>query len=135
MTQADSRHRRMAEWHLSMAGTYRADAELMLERSSAHSAGALLYESAKQCLNAVANQQGENPGYTRAKTLFLESLGEQPVGGRFDLERGWSAASRLHIHADRGHLDRNDFRDAWVTAQDFIDDMLDIYAENSGATL
>ena len=41
-----------------MASVYRADAVLLLERQSAHSAGTLLYESAKQCLNAVANRRG-----------------------------------------------------------------------------
>lgn len=35
-----------------MVSVYRADARLLLERGSLHSAGTVLYESAKQCLNA-----------------------------------------------------------------------------------
>ena len=65
-----------------MARNYRSRAQILLERDSdLDSAGALLYESAKQCINAVANQQGENPGPTRAKMRFLRDLVEQdPIG-------------------------------------------------------
>lgn len=34
----------------------------------------------------------------------------------------------LHIHANRGHLNSSEFRAAWLLAQDFVDDMLVIYA-------
>lgn len=58
-----------------MVGSYREDAASMLEQDRPYSAGALLYESAKQSVNAVANQQGENPGYTRAlKPNMSETL-------------------------------------------------------------
>lgn len=129
MTQDGNQYKQRSEWHLSMTGIYRADAGSMLEQDSPHSAGALLYESAKQCVNAVANQQGENPGYTRAKTQYLRTFAGQTIGSQFNLMDGWRAASRLHIHADRGFLNEADFRDAWLVAQDFIDDMLTIYAE------
>ncbi len=121
----------MSEWHSSMARVYRADAGLMLERSRLHSAGALLYESAKQCINAVANQQGQNPGYTRAKTMYVRSIAGQHSNARFDLADGWQSASRLHIHADRGHLNEEDFHRNWLIAQAFIDDMLNIFAINT----
>ena len=109
MTQADSRRSRMSEWHSYMARAYRSDAILMLERNRPHSAGALIYESAKQCVNAVANQQGQNPGYTRAKTMYVRSIAGQYLHARFDLADGWQSASHLHIHADRGHLNKEDF--------------------------
>ncbi len=47
MTQPDSEYTLRAEWHLSMVGVYRADANLLLNRGSPHSAGTVLYESAK----------------------------------------------------------------------------------------
>ena len=43
----------------------------LLERDAdLDSAGALLYESAKQCINAVANQEGINPRPHRRQTAF-----------------------------------------------------------------
>ena len=121
----------MSEWHSSMARSYRADASLMLERNSPYSAGALLYESAKQCINAVANQEGQNPGYTRAKTMYVRSIAGQHSNARLNLANGWQAASYLHIHADRGHLSWEDFNEAWVATQAFITDMLNIFAINA----
>ena len=111
-----------------MSRVYREDAVSLLERDRFHSAGALLYESAKQCVNAVANQRGQNPGYTRAKTIYVENIAGQYAYTRFALTNGWQSASHLHIHADRGYLSEEDFRQAWRATQTFIDDMLDIYA-------
>ena len=106
----------------------------MLERyDKPYSAAALTYESAKQCVNAVANLNGQNPGAVGAKRAYLISLANRPPGNRSDLMRGWDAATRLHIHADRGHLTENLFRNAWLVAQTFIDDMLAIYAEDDGS--
>ena len=137
MTQAnnDSPHRRRAQFHLARATSYREDANLMLERyDKSYSAAALLYESAKQCINAVANLRGQNPGAVGAKKAFLSNLISQPFGSQFDLIRGWEAATQLHIHADRGHLGEEDFRESWRISQRFIDDMLAIYADGSTAT-
>jgi len=112
--------------------SYREDANLMLERyNKSYSAAALLYESAKQCINAVANLNGQNPGAVGAKREYLRSLTRQYPGNQFNLIHGWEFATRLHIHADRGHLAEGDFRDAWQAAQAFIDDMLTIYAGDS----
>ena len=36
---------------------------------------------------------------------------------------------RLHLHADRGNLTDDVFESNWLDAQTFIDDMLEIYAE------
>ena len=117
-----------------MAVNYRADANLMLERNRPYSAGALLYESAKQCVNALANQQGQNPGYTRAKTQYVRNIEGLYSHTRSDMVDGWQAATRLHIHADRGHLDEEDFHQNWRITQTFIADMLAIFAMNAGAT-
>ena len=113
---------------MARATGYREDASLMLERyDKPDSAAALLYESAKQCVNAVANLNGQNPGAVGAKRAYLRSLTRQHPGNQSDLIRGWEFATRLHIHADRGHLTEDLFRDAWQTAQAFINDMLAIY--------
>ena len=133
MTQAnnDSPQRRRAEFHLASARSYREDADLMLERyNKPYSAAALLYESAKQAINAVANLNGQNPGAVGAKRAYLRNLTRQYPGNQFNLIRGWEFATRLHIHADRGHLTETLFRDAWQAAQAFIDDMLEIYDAN-----
>ena len=118
-----------AERYRSRAISYREDAVLLLEQyGKPDSAYALIYEAAKQCINAVANQQGGNPGATGTKTRYLSSIASQSISDQFDLERGWEAAMRLHIHADRGHLDTEAQEQAWLLAQVFIDDMLSVYS-------
>ncbi len=129
MTQPDNEYTRRAEWHLSMIAVYRADADLMLERDSPHSAGTLLYESAKQCLNAVANKRGRNPTHTRDKMRYLGDLVNEYPDSQSILEDGWRAAMRLHLHADRGNLTDDAFESNWLNARTFIDDMLEIYEE------
>ena len=129
MTQLDSERIQWAEWHLSMASVYRADAVLLLERQSAHSAGTLLYESAKQCLNAVANRRGYDPVYTRQKMEHLGVIGMLYPDIQSDLENGWRASMSLHIHADRGSLTEEEFHEYWLLSQLFIDTMLEIYEE------
>ena len=89
--------------------------------------GALLYEAAKQCINAVASQQGVNPGPTRSKIGFLRSLASG-VAAMPNLLDNWQAASALHVNADRLHLSEAEFETAWSDAQAFIDQMLQIYA-------
>ena len=128
MTTANDRYRQRAELHRARAVSYLEDANLLLTRyDKPDSAGALLYESAKQCINAIANRNDENPGATGAKTRYLGRIASQPLGSRFALEPGWDAAMRLHVHADRGHLTAERFQEAWQLAQTFIDDMLSIY--------
>lgn len=129
MTQLDSEYIRRAEWHLSMVGVYRTDAVLLSERGSPHSAGTLLYESAKQCLNAVANKQGHNPVHTREKMRYLGVIVDQYPDSQSILEDGWRPAMRLHLHADRGNLTDDAFESNWLDAQTFIDDMLELYEE------
>ena len=112
-----------------MVDVYQADANLLLERGRPHSAGTLLYESAKQCLNAVANKRGDNPVYTREKMRYLGDIADQYPGRQLVLEDGWRAALRLHLHADRGSLADDAFESNWRDAQMFIDHMLEIYEE------
>ena len=129
MTLPNGRFRARAERHLANAESYREDANLLLTRySKPDSAGALLYEAAKQCINAIANRNGHNPGATGAKTRYLESFAIQPSVSHLRLAENWDAAMKLHIHADRGHLTVQDFQRAWLLAQSFIDDMLAFYA-------
>lgn len=90
-------------------------------------AAILIYEAAKQCINAVANQHGLNPGSTGAKEDFLDSIAGH-TGTPANLVSWWKSAAQLHIYADREHLARPDFVDAWAWAQSFIDDMLRLYA-------
>ena len=102
MTQPDNEYTLRAEWHLSMVGVYHADANLLLNRGNPRSAGTVLYESAKQCLNSVANKRGQNPVYTRQKMRYLGDIVDQYPDSQSVVEDGWQAALKLHIHADRG---------------------------------
>ena len=128
MTSRDSlRGRQRAEFHEARARNYRRQAGLLLERDSdADSASALLYESAKQCINAVANLHGTNPGTTGAKMNALRAISEQEPDD-LNLVDNWNAATELHVHADRGNLIGSEFAEMWQQAQDFIDAMLAIY--------
>lgn len=114
-----------------MAGVYRTDADLMLERDSPHSAGALLYESAKQCLNAVANRRGYDPVYTREKMQYLGVIEMLYPDIHTTLEDGWQAAIALHIHADQGSLTEEEFHENWDKSQSFIGVMIEIYEEGT----
>ena len=116
-----------AAWHAAMARDYRRDAQSLLEQGShLFSTGALLYESAKQCINAVANQRGVNPVSTAAKLNFLQGVSEQEPGFA-DLMTNWRAVTRLHSHADQGHLNEATFAGYLALAQTFIDRMLLLY--------
>ena len=119
-----------AEFHEARARNYRRQAQLLRDRDGDNdSAGILLYESAKQCINALANQQGSNPTSTGAKLRFLRSIAERETAS-LDLMRNWRSANLLHVHADRGFLTDDEFTEAWIEAQAFIDQMLLIYGGN-----
>ena len=51
----NSPERQRSVFHEVRARNYRRQAELLLQGTDLDSAGVLLYESAKQCVNAVAN--------------------------------------------------------------------------------
>ena len=117
-----------AAGHEAQAREYRRLADLLLAReNSPEAAGELLYAAAKQCINAVANQQGENPLPTAAKFHFLRRLTTTPAATA-DLVDSWRAADRLHINADQRNLAPADFSQDWDKAQAFIERMLAIYA-------
>lgn len=119
-----------AAWHAAMARSYLRDAQ-SLRAPGGHpfSAAALLYESAKQCINAVANQRGVNPVSTLAKAEFLRGLAEQEPGLP-NLLTHWRAATRLHSHTDQGHLNAAEFAGFQAMAQAFIEEMLLLYARS-----
>ena len=123
-----NRNQEDATRHEARSRNYRRQAQLLLDRDhDLDSASALLYESAKQCINAVANQNGNNPGPTGAKVRYLEGLAERDPEDS-NLILNWQFAGKLHIHADRGHLNLPNFMEAWSRTQTFIDQMLQIYA-------
>ena len=100
---------------------------LLNEYADPDSAGALMYESAKQCVNAVANQRGTNPGTIGGKINACRSV--QTYESDYpDLVRRWGYADKLHIHADRGLLADTEYTEVWEGARAFIDDKLTIYA-------
>ena len=73
--------------------------------------GALMYEAAKQCVNAVANQRGANPGATGAKVNELRSIEAQRTDYP-NLMKRWKLADHLHIHADREFLNDAQYAEA-----------------------
>ncbi len=151
MTSSSSqRYQQMAVRHEARARNYRRQAHLMLERDSdSDCAAALLYESAKQCINAIANQLGENPGATRGKVNLLRKVAASETDGA-SLMENWQHADKLHIHADRDHrwvrgctvrhllhihadrdrLSAGEFNRSWQQAQAFISAMLIICSRN-----
>ena len=134
MTQQSYRRlRRRAEVHSDAARRYWHNANTLRSQGENASAGALLYEAAKSCINAVANQQGSNPVKTAVKFLFLQSFAAA-TATESDLFDGWGGAESLHTHADQFHLDDSDFSMAYSAAQTFIVEMLDIYDRDNMMT-
>ena len=124
-------HWQRAVRHEARARNYRRQANLLLERDNdADCAGALLYESAKQCINAVANQRGSNPGTTGGKVNVVRELAREEPSG-VSLMQNWQRTDRLHIHADRGNLNAAEYAEAWEQAQTFIETMLTIYERDA----
>ena len=125
---SDNPYRRRAERHEGRARNYLQKAEMLLyQYDDPDSAGALMYEAAKQCVNAVANQRGSNPGTIGGKMHALRSLQSERTDYP-NLAKRWRYADKLHIHADRGLLTASQYMEAWDGARAFIDDMLAIYA-------
>ena len=124
-------YRERAIRHEARARNYRRQSELLLQRDAdTDCAGALLYEAAKQCINALANQRGQNPGTTGGKVNVLRQIAGT-VADDDSLMRNWHHADRLHIHADRGNLLWDEFTVSWEATQAFVESMLNIYARNA----
>ena len=116
--------RQRAARHEARARNYRRQAQTLLQRDGDQDcAGALIYESAKQCVNAVANFNGVNPGPTGAKVRFVMNLVGM-AGVPPNLLQRWYSAMDLHIYADREHLTQPEFIESWERALSFIDEML-----------
>ena len=125
------RYHQRAARHEARARNYRRQAELLLNRDNdSDCAGALLYEAAKQCINAIANQLGENPGTVGGKVNALRRIAAREPDDQ-DLLRNWQSADKLHVHADRGNLDDAGLSVHWAQTQAFIDSMLTIYYRNA----
>ena len=124
--------RRRAARHVANARRYRRNADVLRQQGEPESAGELLYGAAKRCVNAVANQRGDNPVKTQAKVSALRHILLR--AGSSDLMDGWQAAARLHIHADQSHLNPDEFDTDWSNAQTFIAAMLDIYHRDNLTT-
>ena len=123
-----SPHQIRAARHEARARNYLQKAEILLyQYDDPDSAGALMYEAAKQCVNAVANQRGANPGATGAKVNELRSI-EAQHRDYPNLMKRWKLADHLHIHADREFLTEAQYVEAWEGARSFVGDMLAIYA-------
>ena len=131
MTPRAERFRQRAGLHAASARRYRRNAETLHRQGEREAAGALLYEAAKRCINAVANQQGDNPVKTTTKFRALSRVVEQGLTD-FDLHHGWHNASNLHSHADQSRLSDAEFDDAWEVTQTFITEMLNIYDQGQG---
>ena len=120
-----------AEFFEARARNYSRQAALLLQRDSDRdSAAALLYEAAKQYVNAVANRLGDNPATVGAKLRSLREVAEFNIAPQ-DLVENWQAAVRLHIHADRGHLTQIQFDESWEKAQLFTRQMLQVYSAST----
>ena len=125
---SDNQYRRRAERHEARARNYLQKAEMLLnEYDDPDSSGALMYEAAKQCINAIANQRGSNPGATGTKITELRYISGEHLAYP-DLMRDWRSANNLHIHADREFLTEAQYAEAWAGARSFVGDMLAIYA-------
>ena len=125
-SRGDAGSRRRAEFYEARARNYRRQAGRLLERDGdTDSASALLYEAAKQCVNAVANLRGENPATTGAKMRALRDIARGEDDGATIIQN-WESAFVLHIHADRGFVADSEFPILWARAQGFVEAMLGI---------
>ena len=136
MTQVHEPGPDKARRHYQRAEAYRELAQELLEQSSratatrspilADSAGAPLYEAAKQCVNAVANLHGRDPQENHAKIAEIRRIIADNQTS-VDLQDGAHSAWELHIHADQGNLSPEGFRERFTLTIAFIAEMQAIY--------
>ena len=130
-----------AALHYRRAGEYQGLAQDILARVSGDldpgdtlvaTAGALLYEAAKQCVNAVANLNGRDPQANHEKMAeLLHIVNAHP--NYPNLIDGAASAWLLHIHADQANLTRDEFAPALARTGRFVADMRAIYRAAGGA--
>ena len=121
--------------HYRRAGEYYELAQDFLTRASgdagaadilAAAGGALLYEAAKQCVNAVANLTGRDPQANHEKMAALRAIANaHPTYPNLigDSRMAWE----LHIHADQEHLTPRELTAYSESTRRFIMDMRSIY--------
>ena len=124
-----------ARWHYEPAGAYQRLADELMEQSRtvpdraeilADTAGALLYEAAKQGVNAVSNLRGRDPQDNRAKMAEIDRIIAEGLT-QADLRIGSRSAWELHIHADQGDLTTERFIGHFANADAFVNEMRTIY--------
>ena len=124
-----------AALHYRRAGEYYELAPAILARASGAadaadiltaSSGALLYEAAKQCVNAVANLNGRDPQANHEKMAELSAIANAHPSYT-SLIRDAGASWALHIHADQANLPPDDLASALEQTRRFIVDMRRIY--------
>ena len=127
--------------HYRRAGEYQALAQNLLVGASEGAAdaeilkaagGALLYEAAKQCVNAVANLGGIDPQANHEKMAALRAIVNAHPGYP-DLIGDSREAWILHIHADQIDLAPDRLASALERTGRFIADMRAIYRAAAAA--
>ena len=130
-----------AAHHYHRAGEYYELAQGFLTRASGDTGaadilvaagGALLYEAAKQCVNAVANLMGRDPQGNHEKMAALRAIANAHPAYTL-LIRNSSQSWALHIHADQGNLPPDELATALERAARFIADMRSIYRDKAAA--
>ena len=125
--------------HYRRAGEYYELAQGFLARASGDAGaadilvaagGALLYEAAKQCVNAVANLNGRDPRGNHEKMAALRAIANDHPAYTYlirDSAQSWA----LHIHADQGNLGPTELESALEQTRQFIMDMRSIYRDTA----
>lgn len=135
MTDPNGINRAKAALHHRHARQYRRLASFMSQLANTldyepetcrAAAGSLLYEAAKQHINAVSNQSGQNPQDNREKRTALHAIANSHPDYA-NLPRGAVAAWLLHIHADQFNLSDGEYAAYMAEAAQFAAAMDAIY--------
>ena len=125
-----ARHYRRAGQYQTLAQSLLADASVAVAVADAEiltaAAGALLYEAAKQCVNAVANLNGRDPQGNHEKMAELRTIANAHPNYP-DLQDNSREAWHLHIHADQVNLTPDELATALERTARFISDLRSIY--------
>ena len=128
-----------AAHHYRRAGEYQTLAQNLLDGGAVNAqnaeiltaaAGALRYEAAKQCVNAVANLNGRDPQANHEKMAALRAIADAHPNypNLIDDSR---AAWHLHIHADQFNLPPGRLASAQERTARFVADMMSIYRDRA----
>ena len=130
-----------AALHYRRAGEYQTLAQNLLAGVSSSTGdadirtaagGALLYEAAKQCVNAVANLNGQDPRANHEKMDALRAIANAHPDYP-DLIEDSREAWTLHIHADQADLPPDRQASALARTARFIADLQAIYRASAPA--